>query len=268
MNTRTSLLFILFMTALLFGQGYHIAIAENGLNIREKPDLAGNKIGQLYVGAKVKIVEKTGIKLTVTENGTDLHGEWVKIKFSNYPLIISEAAYPIDSGYVFNRFLKPIEQVWEELNQEILAISIFQGFTIDTSKTPFFVKGDFLGDHVSDYAILLKKEKEPLRIGIIDKGGKKHQILKSVDLDAKDRIIDEFDFVGVFRKVKRGEVLWTNWSEAKVDSASEGRQSFDEVPENEKVVLTYDALYVHAAESCGGGFMYWYKGRFLWLQQE
>jgi len=265
MDKRIILLFALFIAGLLSAKSYHIAMAENGLNVREKPDLAAKKIGQLYFGAKVNIVEKTGVILTVKDNGKDMEGEWVKVTFSNYPTTISSHA---ETGYVFNWFLKPVEQVLEELNQEISAISIFQEFTVDTAKTPFFVKGDFLNDKVSDYAILLKNEDEPLRIGIIDKGGKKHQFVKSVDRDNKERIIDDFDFVGVFCKVKRGEVLWANWSDEKENSEGEGRQHFDEVPENEKVVLKYDALFVHAAESCGGGFMYWHKGKFIWLQQE
>lgn len=263
MIKKATLLFTLLIVLVISGQSYHIAIAENGLNIRNAPQLSAEKVGKLYFGAKVEIVEKTGIALTVKEAGKDLRGEWVKIRFSNYPIQIAS----VESGYVFNGFLKPIDELLKEVQQELDAISIFQGFHIDSSKTPFVIKGDFLGDQVSDYAILLKKDGEAVKLGVWDKGGQQHQIPQSFQRD-KEALNNDLGFVGVFRKVQRGEVLWANYVDGLEDTESEGFRTFDEVPKNERVILKYDALYVHAAESCGGGFIYWNKEKFIWLQQE
>ena len=39
-------------------------------------------------------------------------------------------------------------------------------------------------------------------------------------------------------------------------------------PKNEIVQLNYDAIYVHNAEACGGGFIFWKNNKWNWLQQE
>lgn len=256
--------FFLLLITTLSTHASHIAVAENGLNLREAPSLTATKIGLVYFGAKVQIVEHTGVSLTITDNGKAIQGEWVKITFSNASMFISTQ----DSGYVFSGFLKPVEDVMAELNRELKAIPAFNGYSVDSSRSPFFVKGDFFGDKVADYAVMLKNSHDTLRIGIIDHGGSRHQFVISRDEDATDRIIDEFGWVGVFRKVKKGDVLWANWAELAENTESEGRRGFDEVPEKEKVVLGYDALFVHMTDACGGGFMYWNKKEFIWLQQE
>jgi hypothetical protein len=261
MIKKATLLFTLLIIHSISGQSYHIAIAENDLNIRNAPQLSAEKVGKLYFGAKVEIVAQTGISLTVQEAGKDLQGEWVKVKFSNFPIQIAS----VESGYVFNGFLKPVDQLLAELQQEIDAITAFQGFHIDSSKTPFVIKGDFLGDQVSDYAILLKKEGEAVKLGILDKGGQQHQIPQSFQRE-KEALSNDLGFVGVFRKAPRGEALWANYVDGLEES--EGFRTFEEVPKNERFILKYDALYVHAAESCGGGYIYWNKEKFIWLQQE
>jgi nicotinamide mononucleotide (NMN) deamidase PncC len=38
-----------------------------------------------------------------------------------------------------------------------------------------------------------------------------------------------------------------------VSNYEEGFRTYKEVPENEKIKLTYDAIYIHEAESCSGG---------------
>ena len=78
-------------------------------------------------------------------------------------------------------------------------------------------------------------------------------------------IQDEYSWVGNFRAVRKGSALWSNWIETGDD---EGFREFDEVPQNEIIYLPYDAIFVHAGESCGGGFIFWNNNQWNWLQQE
>lgn len=58
----------------------YIVMAENGLNIRKEPTTESKRIGKLYCGAKIRILEKTSKTLSVNDKGKIIKGEWVKIE--------------------------------------------------------------------------------------------------------------------------------------------------------------------------------------------
>ena len=59
-----------------------------------------------------------------------------------------------------------------------------------------------------------------------------------------------------------------SWYPNELDAYEGDFIDYEDVPESKKVRLSYHALYMHCAECCGGGFVYWKNGQFNWLQQE
>lgn len=134
----------------------------------------------------------------------------------------------------------------------------FEGYKLYMPTNQACIAGDFFGDKVNDYAFFIIDTSNKVKLAFIDKGeSEKIRILGLKD-DPFD--IDDYRWAEIFKKVEKGDVLWSNYTD--------DFRKLSEVPENEKVILNYDALYLHAAESCGGGFVFWKDGKFNWLQQE
>lgn len=50
--------------------------------------------------------------------------------------------------------------------------------------------------------------------------------------------ISDYSWVGIFEKVDKGEVLWSNFEDDFI--------AYKDVPENKKVKLNYNAIYINA----------------------
>lgn len=131
-------------------------------------------------------------------------------------------------------------------------------YKIYTEYKYFAIEGDFYGTKSNDLAILLSRN-DTVKICVIRAGKKNEFHFLGTGKDELPMGID-YSWAGEFETVKAGEILWSNYDN--------DFRSLDQVPENEKVILDYDAIYVHAVESCGGGFIFWKDGKFNWLQQE
>jgi len=119
------------------------------------------------------------------------------------------------------------------------------------------IEGDFFGDNTDDIAVLVRKN-NLIHIGIIDYGT--DTLIKFIG-DTEDNLKrDDYSWIGIFKSVPSGDTLWSNY----VDDF----RDLEEVPFDERVVLNYDAIYAHASESCGGGFIFWKDNKWNWLQQE
>jgi hypothetical protein len=129
---------------------------------------------------------------------------------------------------------------------------------ITTEYSTFAIEGDFYGDGINDLAVLLTQN-DTVKVCVISIGEKSGFHFLGTE---GDELTDDEDYswAGHFETVKAGEVLWSNYEE--------DFRSLEEVPENEKVKLKYDAIYVHAVESCGGAYIFWKNGKFNWLTQE
>ncbi len=254
MKQSIILLITLFLTTLIYCQNEFIVVAENGLFLRQEPNGKGKKIGKLYFGAEVSIIEKTENSQTIVDNGEEIEGNWVKINFQNFPTFISSAEY----GYVFDGYLKRKTESVKEIENEIAKYSEFDELTLNTKITPFYLKGDFFGDKKNDIVILLKNSNGETKIGFINKGIETKIYILGNENDPFN--ITDYSWVGIFEKVNKGEVLWSNYEDDFID--------FKDVPENKKIILNYNSLYMHASESCGGGFVFWKDKKFNWLQQE
>lgn len=122
-----------------------------------------------------------------------------------------------------------------------------------------YIEGDFLGDGLNEIVLLAKDSTDLVRLIMISSAEEDNRVSNVYEK------ISDYSFVGMFEKVAKGEVLWSNWLEGKGD---DGLREFKDVPQSEQVVLDYDAIYMHAGESCGGGFVYWKDDQWNWLQQE
>ncbi|MCP5467854.1 MAG: hypothetical protein H7A32_01120 [Deltaproteobacteria bacterium] len=126
---------------------------------------------------------------------------------------------------------------------------------------PNQIQADLDGDDVLDTVTLvqnLKNKKYGLEISFGN--GKKEYLAMGRDL--LEQGVDNLDWVGVFKKAPRGSVYWNNVNE-------EGDIISNlEVKDEEKIKLKHDGIFIHNAESCGGGIIYFESGKFKWIQQE
>ncbi len=135
--------------------------------------------------------------------------------------------------------------------------SEFDDYTINTESNQFYIAGDFYGDKTEDIAVLVNISNET-KIGIIDYGN--DTIIKFIGNNEDSLGSTNYSWIGIFKSVESGDTLWSNYED--------DWRSIDDVPLNEKVVLNYNAIYAHAPESCGGGFIFWKDNKWNWLQQE
>ena len=96
---HTLTIILLIITNYFFAQNILYVEADNGLNVREKPQLSSKKIGKLDYSTAVKVFQNTGLELTIKDEGKDVTGEWVEVHEINGDL----------KGYVFNGFLTSTE---------------------------------------------------------------------------------------------------------------------------------------------------------------
>ncbi len=255
------LLIFVFTFCNVNAQNEYFVTAENGLLIRDKPSKKGKRIGKFDFASSIQILEKTDKTLTIKDNGKEIRGNWVKVEIPDYPFFISKAK----EGYIFNGYLLPEKQFIKNIKEELKKYKQLSQYTLyEDTENPFsssLINGDFFGDGIKDYAIKVKNLEGSVKIAIINykKDGKQTKIKILGEKDDPFNI-DNYAWAGLFKKVPKGEVLWSNYEEDWRD--------FEEVPENEKEVLTYDSFFIHADESCGGGFIFWKNGKFNWLQQE
>lgn len=133
----------------------------------------------------------------------------------------------------------------------------FNGYVLNTASDSYHIKGDFYGDMTEDIALLIK-DSTGTKIGIIDYGTDLTINIIGIGEDSLGGT--DYSWIGIFSTVPKGDVLWSNYEDDWRD--------LDDIPENEKIILNYNAVYTHAAESCGGGFIFWKDNKWNWLQQE
>ncbi|WP_338360063.1 SH3 domain-containing protein [Yeosuana marina] len=92
-------------------QNTYFVTAESGLIIREQPKTSANRIGKLPYGSIVEVIEKTNITMQISDQEDVINGEWVKVKFQNYPYIIIQNKDDYkDEGYVFSGYLEKLKR--------------------------------------------------------------------------------------------------------------------------------------------------------------
>ncbi len=75
--------------------------AQSGLRVRKSPSLEGERIGVRPYTKKVLITHKTGIPLSVQDDGKTITGEWVGIESR----LVTQGKVELVTGYIFSGFL-------------------------------------------------------------------------------------------------------------------------------------------------------------------
>lgn len=129
----------------------------------------------------------------------------------------------------------------------------------------YYVIGEFFNDpeynYSLDLAVLIKDSTESVKLLVYEAFNYNHPIDGISLIDLKD----DYSWVGNFKGVEPNSPIWSNWVEG---MGGEGRRNLEETPNNEITYLNYNALFLHAGESCGGGFVYWENEKWNWKQQE
>ncbi|RYM33770.1 SH3 domain-containing protein [Brumimicrobium glaciale] len=229
-----------------------IVTAKNGIIIRKNPSLESKRIGLIPFGSKINISEKTNEKLSIHENGKEIKGNWVKIKTHNYPYNYAEEA---EYGYVFDGFLENEDVFIQDLENLMKAYPEFNTYEIDRNSNPFILNGDFFGDNVNDLVIKIKDSKL-ITLGFINY---KQENKSEAVIITKNNLADTelyFGWTEQFETVSSNINLWPEDEEM-----SNLNVDFNH-PANKKLVLGYNAIFGHNLESCGGGYIFWYKNKF------
>jgi hypothetical protein len=117
------------------------------------------------------------------------------------------------------------------------------------------ILGDFYGDGIKDIAVLTDNG---ISLDIVVFNFNK-KLQAHIIGTGNDKTKSNFYFSEIFSAVKPGEILWSNYDKDYI--------RFEDVPEKDKVKLSYDAIFIHFKDKCGGGFIYWKNGAFHWLDQ-
>lgn len=139
-------------------------------------------------------------------------------------------------------------------------------YQLNCQVAPYFLRGNFDNDLIEDVAILIKEyKKDEAKTGIII-GSPNNEEVEPVIFGAGQEAfeMDDFSWLGIFEKVDKESTIEPNWNEETDDFYHEG----DVIPEDEIVKLQTDAIFLHVAEACGGGFIYWKDGKYNWMQNE
>ena len=132
---------------------------------------------------------------------------------------------------------------------------------ISQKHKPNSISCDLDGDNLADIVkIVLNIKNNKYGLEIIF-GNKKVEYL-GMGKDIVGQGFDDIDWVGIFEKAPKGEIYWNNVND-------DGEIiSEEEVKETDKIKLPNDGIFIHQAESCGGGVIYLKNGKFEWIQQE
>ncbi|SIR43045.1 SH3 domain-containing protein [Maribacter ulvicola] len=88
--------------------------ASTGLIIREQANSNSKRIGKLPYGSTVQVLKKTEVKKQIIDNNDTINGTWVKIKYNNFPYIVSKlkSEYEYEEeGFVFNGFIEKLNKI-------------------------------------------------------------------------------------------------------------------------------------------------------------
>ena len=133
-------------------------------------------------------------------------------------------------------------------------------YEISKEHQPFMITGYFNPDNELDTAILSRHKSTGKDALFIKHGGTDKSFLlkngEDVGFDFPD-----FNWVGQFEIIKKGTKIWNNV----IDGEIVGE---DQVPDNKKITLMTDGIFVHIDEGGGGGIIYFKNGKYVWVQQD
>ena len=132
---------------------------------------------------------------------------------------------------------------------------------ISKKHKPNSISLDLDGDGLHDVVNIVQNiENQKYGLEILF-GNKKLDYL-GMGKDIAGQGIDDIDWVGIFEVAPKNEIYYNNVSD-------DGEiLTEDQVKESDKIKLPNDGIFIHQAESCGGGVIYLKNGKYEWIQQE
>ena len=155
--------------------------------------------------------------------------------------------------------------VTDTINQQTLStVNNQYGFDstyrFSNEDKPLIITGYFNPDSILDTAIIIRHKSTGKDALFIKHGGPDKSFLftsgKEVGTDFND-----FSWVGQFEVVKKGTKVWDNVIDDEIVNE-------DQVPDNKKITLPTDGIFVHVDEASGGGIIYYKNGKYVWVQQD
>ncbi|AXY73733.1 hypothetical protein D3H65_06970 [Paraflavitalea soli] len=132
-------------------------------------------------------------------------------------------------------------------------------YKISSTHQPYMVTGHFNADVQLDTVILVKHGVTGAVALYIKHGGGPSFVLKNGE--DVGGLFEDLQWVGQLAVIKKGEVIFNNV----VDGEIVGEQ---QVPDNKKIRLEQDGIFVHEEEGGGGGILYFKQGKYVWVQQD
>jgi hypothetical protein len=160
---------------------------------------------------------------------------------------------------------KPSYQTKQDTLQlsKLINTDLTEDYFVATSHDPYFITGYFNNDEILDTAIFFRKSGN-IKEGLLIKhgGGNPYDYyMFGAGKEVLNQNFDEFSWVGIFKKINRGEKVASNIDES-------GEIITEELPDSLTTTLVNDGVYIHAFESCGGGIIYLENNEYSWIQQE
>ena len=145
--------------------------------------------------------------------------------------------------------------------QDSTEIDIPQQQTYEIPPRPEYITGDFDGDTKRDTVYFVKHSlngKYGLKLVFAN-----HTIdTLGMGKEIAGQGFDDIKWAGIFEIAPKGESYAENVNE-------EGDLLSEElIPADSWIKLPNDGIFIHAAESCGGGIIYLEKDEYKWIQQE
>ena len=107
---QLGVLLLIFISSNSYGQDYYFVNAESGLNVRSDSNLSSKKIAKLPFGIMVEKIADSEKEFIINDNGMQVKGKFVKIKYGNFSCIKYgnyDGSYSY--GYVFDGYLKKVK---------------------------------------------------------------------------------------------------------------------------------------------------------------
>ncbi len=154
---------------------------------------------------------------------------------------------------------KPVERKKEKV--KIPDPKTNDTIVISQKHKPNSISCDLDGDQLRD-KVGIVQNKNNKKYGLEIKYGNGKIDYLGMGKDIAGQGIDDIEWVGIFEVAPKNEVYYNNVSE-------DGEiLSEDQVKDSEKIKLVNDGIFIHQAESCGGGVIYLNNGKYDWIQQE
>ncbi len=150
------------------------------------------------------------------------------------------------------------KEKFNSAKKELINDTIVLSNSLKKNKLIFDIDGDQANDTIELVKNTINK-KSGLRIQF--GSGNKVKYF-GMGMDVLQQGFDDFDWIGVFEKIPKNKFYWNNVGE---DGSV---LSEEEIKQENKIKLTNDAIFMHQAESCGGGIIYFDNGEFKWIQQD